>query len=176
MDNTFDDGERLYRTVYPPFHPGLFWKRDGRIFPSAFADPKGLSIERGYYRKSEEVVEKMKKTFSGCIVSLTVRDCRDVDAVVKYLPSKSNSYYSEVHGSEHVVLLSKSQRFHLVEVANVKNFFFPSLQIIWLCCIIIPERKIHLFLTQINFRLRRTYYAKRSKEGSRLYWKGFEAS
>ena len=118
VDNTFDDAERLYRAVYPPSHPGLFWKKDGKISPSAFADPKGLSVERGYYRKSEEIVEKMKKTFSGCIVSLSVRNCRDVGAVVKYLPSKDNKYHSEVHGSDDVVLLNKSQRFHLAEVAN----------------------------------------------------------
>lgn len=118
MDSTFDDAERLYRAVYPPSHSGLFWKKDGKISPSAFADPKGLSVERGFYRKSEEIVEKMKKKFSGCIVSLSVRNCRDVDAVVKYLPSKENNYHSEVHGSNDVVLLSKSQRFHLAEVAN----------------------------------------------------------
>jgi len=95
----------------------LYWVLK-RFAPSAFANPKGLSVERGYYRKPEEIVAKMKKIFSGCIVSLSVRDCRDVYAVVKYLPSKDNNYHSEVHGSDDVVLLSKSQRFHLAEVAN----------------------------------------------------------
>lgn len=118
MDNIFEDAERLYRAVYPPSHPGLFWKKDGSLSPSAFADPHGLSVERGFYRKPEEVVEKMKKTFSGCIVSLSVRNCRDVGAVVKYLPSRDNGFHSEVHGSDTVALLSKSQRFHLAEVAN----------------------------------------------------------
>lgn len=118
MDNTFENTEKLYRAVYPPSHPGMFWKKDGRISPSAFADPKGLSVERGFYRKSEEIIKKMKKTFSGCIVSFSVHNCRDVDAVVKYLPSKNNDYHSEVHGSDTVVLLSKSQRFHLAKVAN----------------------------------------------------------
>ena len=37
---------------------------------------------------------------------------------MKYLPSKDNAYHSEVHGSDTVVLFSKSQRFHLAEVAN----------------------------------------------------------
>lgn len=118
MDNMFDDAERLYRAVYPPSHPGMFWKKNGRISPSAFADPKGLSVERGFYRKSEEIVKKMKTSFSGCIISFSVRNCRDVDAVVKYLPSKANKYHSEVHGSDNVALLSKSQRFHLAEAAN----------------------------------------------------------
>ena len=120
MDNTFKDTERLYRAVYPPSHPGMFWKKDGRISPSAFADPKGLSVERGFYRKSEEIVEKMKKTFTGCIISLSVLNCKEVDAVVKYLPSKDNNYHSEIHGSDTIALLNKSQRFHLAEVANAE--------------------------------------------------------
>jgi hypothetical protein len=118
MDNTFKDPERLYRAVYPPSHPGMFWKKDGRISPAAFADPHGLSVERGFYRESEEIVKKMKKKFSGCIVSLCVRDCRDVGAVVKYKPTKDNDYHSEIHSSDTVVLLNKSQRFHLAEMAN----------------------------------------------------------
>ena len=118
MDNTFEGAERLYRAVYPPSHPGMFWKKNGKISPSAFADPKGLSVERCLYRKTEKIVEKMKETFTGCIVSFSVQDCRDVDAVVKYLPSKENEYHSEVHSSDTVALLNKSQRYHLAQVAN----------------------------------------------------------
>lgn len=118
MDNTFEDSERLYRAVYPPSHPGMFWKKNGKISSSAFADPNGLSVERGFYRSPKEIVKKMKKTLSGCIVSFSVRNCRDVDAVIKYLPSKGNNYHSEVHGSDTVILLNKSQRFHLAQVAN----------------------------------------------------------
>lgn len=117
MDNTFKDLERLYRAVYPPSHPGMYWKKDGRISPSAFADPKGLSVERGFFRDTEEIIEKMKAAFDGCIISLNVGDCRDVEAVVKYLPSKGNEFHSEVHGSDTVILLNKSQRFHLAESA-----------------------------------------------------------
>ena len=118
MDNTFEDAERVYRAVYPPSHPGMFWKKNGKISPAAFADPKGLSVERGFYRKPDEIVEKMKKVFSGCIESLSVGDCRNVDAVVKYLPTKGNEYHSEIHSSDTVILLNKSQRLHLAEVAN----------------------------------------------------------
>ena len=81
MDNTFDDSERLYRAVYPPSHPGMFWKKDGRISPSAFADPRGLSVERGIYRKSEEIVEKMKKTFP---------NLRYIDKIIYEWTKKSN--------------------------------------------------------------------------------------
>ena len=31
MDSTFEGSERLYRAVYPPSHPGLFWKKDGKM-------------------------------------------------------------------------------------------------------------------------------------------------
>lgn len=89
-----------------------------KISPSAFADPKGLSVERGFYRNPGEIVEKMKRTFSGCIVSLSVQDCRDTEAVVKYMPTRNNKYHSEIHGSDSVILLTKSQRFHLAKVAN----------------------------------------------------------
>lgn len=118
MDNTFENTERLYRAVYPPSHPGMFWKKDGSLSPSAFADPKGLSVERGFYREPIEIVKKMKEKFTGCIVSLNVGNCREVNAIVKYVPTKGNSYHSEIHGSETDALLNKSQRYHLAEIAK----------------------------------------------------------
>lgn len=54
MDNTFEGAERLYRAVYPPSHPGMFWKKNGKISPSAFADPRG-------YQLREVSTEKQKK-------------------------------------------------------------------------------------------------------------------
>ena len=120
MDDTFTEEEKLYRAVYPPSHPGMFWKRDGSLSPAAFADPKGLSVERGDKRSSETIVKKMKKTFSGCIVSVTVENCHETDAVVKYLPSESNKYHSEIHGSPTTLLLDKSQRYYLAKKANIE--------------------------------------------------------
>ena len=118
MDNTFKEDERLYRAVYPPSHPGMFWKKDGTLSPSAFADPKGLSVERGYYRAAEQIVEKMKKTFSGCIVSVSVGDCINTEAKVRYLPSKDNTYHSEIHKSEEQKLLDRKQRLDLARAAQ----------------------------------------------------------
>lgn len=118
MDNSFEDSEKLFRAVYPPSHSGMYWKKNGRISSSAFADPRGLSVEREYYRETAKIITKMKKQFVGCIVSLNVKNCRDVNAIVKYLPTKNNEYHSEIHGSDTTILLSKSQRYHLAEVAN----------------------------------------------------------
>lgn len=83
MDNDFEMGEELYRAVYPPSHPGLFITKEGKVSSAAFADPKGLSVERGYYREDSVVVEKMKKLFDGCIISVSVQDCSDTNALVK---------------------------------------------------------------------------------------------
>lgn len=118
MDNTFAEYEKLYRAVYPPSHPGMFWKRDGTLSPAAFADPHGLSVERGDNRSSEKIIEKMKRSFSGCIISVTVKECNETDAVVKYLPTNNNAYHSEIHSSSTVVLLNKRQRLYLAQKAN----------------------------------------------------------
>ena len=56
MDNTFEPSEKLYRAVYPPEIADIFWKRDGSISSAAFADPHGLSVDRGDYRDDEVVV------------------------------------------------------------------------------------------------------------------------
>lgn len=110
MDDTFDKAEKLYRAVYPPSCNNMYWKEDGSLSSAAFADQHGLSVDRGYNRTSEEVVDDMKSRFSGCIVSVTVQDCNEVNALVKYKPSRTNIYHSEIHSNENVILLTKSQR------------------------------------------------------------------
>ncbi|MBR5970998.1 MAG: hypothetical protein IK016_11760 [Lachnospiraceae bacterium] len=120
MDQNFPDREKLFRAVYPPSHPGMFWKRDGSLSSAAFADPKGLSVNRGGDRTDAESVEIMRQTFQGCIVSLRAGDCKEADAIVKYLPTKANAYHSEIHQSEQVILLSKMQRLHLSKRAVIE--------------------------------------------------------
>lgn len=113
MDNSFKNNEKLYRAVYPPEIADIFWKTDGSVSSAAFADPKGLSVDRGDFRTDEEVIDSMRSRFSGHIISLYVKNCTDVQASVLYLPSKSNPYHSEIHGSQTSAPLSKSQRRHL---------------------------------------------------------------
>lgn len=113
MNDAFLPEEALYRAVYPPETAAMFWRKDGTVSSSAFADPKGLSVERGYYRPTAEVITSMKKHFKGNIIMLFSGDCFAVHAVVRYLPSKNNPYHSEIHGSEMELLLSKTQRLYL---------------------------------------------------------------
>ena len=97
----------------------MFWKKDGSVSSAAFADAKGLSVNRGNFRPDEEVISEMEKHFQGHILSLYVKNCFDIGAVVKYLPSKNNPYHSEIHGSESTPLLSKSQRRFLAQKAVI---------------------------------------------------------
>ncbi len=110
MDETFNITEKLYRAVYPPEVAAMYWKNDGTISSAAFADPKGLSVDRGDYRSDNEVISSMRARFSGHIISLYVKNCVDIGAPVRYLPSRSDQYHCEIHGSEDNPLLSKSQR------------------------------------------------------------------
>lgn len=119
MDERFEMKEKLYRAVYPPEIADIFWKADGTVSSAAFADPKGLSVDRGNYRSDEEVVASMRKRFSGHIISVYVKNCSDVKAQLVYLPSGSNPYHSEIHGSKASLLLSKSQRRHLAQSAVI---------------------------------------------------------
>ena len=119
MDNTFREDEKLYRAVYPPETASLFWKKDGGLSSAAFADPKGLSVDRGDFRPDAVVILDMSRRFTGRIVSVYVRNCRMTGACVRYCPSKTNIYHSEIHGSETERLLSKSQRRYLAQKAVV---------------------------------------------------------
>lgn len=119
MDDIFREDEKLYRAVYPPEVVSMFWRRDGSLSSAAFADPKGLSVDREGDRSEAEAISSMKERFLGQIVFVRYRNCRQVGAVVRYLPSSHNPYHSEIHGSESSPLLSKSQRRHLAEKACV---------------------------------------------------------
>ncbi len=119
MDDTFSSSEKLYRAVYPPEIAEMFWRRDGSVSSAAFADPKGMSVDRGDYRLDAEVKSDMNKRFIGSIVRLYVKNCRDAGAVVLYLPSRNNPYHSEIHGSDTNILLSKQQRHYLARKAVI---------------------------------------------------------
>ena len=119
MNDVFPKAERLYRTVYPPELSHMYWKKDGSVSSAAFADPKGLSVDRGDDRTDETVAADMRNRFTGEIIRVYVKNCVDVGAVVRYLPSKTNPYHSEIHGSESTPLLSKSQRRHLAMKAVI---------------------------------------------------------
>lgn len=119
MVDEFNNDEKLYRAVYPPEINDLFWKKDGSLTSAAFRDKRGLSVERGFYREDEQVVRAMSNYFSGIVAVVTVRDCRDVNALVLYLPTGRSKYHSEIHGSKERIVLSSSQRKHLASMSKI---------------------------------------------------------
>lgn len=122
MNNTFSDYEKLYRAVFPESYIQMFWRKDGTVSSAAFTDREGLSVERGDFREDKRVIEEMQKFFNGCIISLTVEQCRKVDAIVKYKPTTRSKYHSEIHGSKEVPLLNKGQRKRLADVAKMEYY------------------------------------------------------
>ncbi len=118
MDKDFKNDEKLYRAIWPPEMMPIFWKRNGDISTAAFADRNGLSVDRGDYRSDDEVAEDMQKRFYGMIFYLTVKSVRNTGALVNYLPSKTNIYHSEIHGSKESPLLSRQQRMILAQKAT----------------------------------------------------------
>ena len=116
MTDTFKDDEKLYRAVLPN---GIYWKENGKLSSAAFLDRNGLSVDRGNYRPDDEAVRDLQNHLQGSIVSVTVKDCRTVEAAVLYRPSKRNIYHSEVHGSTECPPLSPGQRKHLANAAVV---------------------------------------------------------
>ena len=120
MDASFSPHEKLYRAVFPDT---MFWKNNGKVSSAAFLSRKGgCSVDRGDFRIDNDVVHDMRaRNFKGSIITVTVQNCTDTDAVPVYAPSKINIYHSEIHGSCERVQLSAGQRKHLAISAVVVN-------------------------------------------------------
>ena len=120
MNKDFPENEKLYRAVFPETQRPLFWKKNGKVSSAAFKDKNGLSVERGNFRSDENVIQDMKTYFSGSIISVTVEQCAEVNAVVKYLPSSRSKYHSEIHSSNEKILLTDRQAKHLANSAIIE--------------------------------------------------------
>lgn len=92
MDNNFPVEEKLYRAVFPPEIREMFWKENGKVSSAAFLDKKGLSVERGNFRQDSEVLETMKSFFIGKVISVTVKNCLDINAIPKYFPFRNTRF------------------------------------------------------------------------------------
>ena len=117
MDDTFQDEEYLFRMVRPDTD---YWKADGTLTSAAFKTSNGLSVDRCGDRSFEEAVAAMqaRPDLAGTVVSLTVGDCRSAEALVRYLPSRSNIYHSEIHQDATHIKLSPDQAKKLARLAK----------------------------------------------------------
>lgn len=106
----FSDGqEKLLRAVWAERYPHLWNTKKNRPSSAAFKDKNGLSVDRGGRRPDAEAVNYAKEHLQGFITAATVDMCREIKASPKYLPSRSNPYHSEIHGSDCQVPLSPEQ-------------------------------------------------------------------
>ncbi len=117
---------KLYRAVWPEKKKPNFWKKSingvKRISQAAFIDSNGLSVEYAATRSETEVVPIMRSAFSGHIISFTVKQCQEVSAIVRHLPSGRSEYHCEVHGNEKEKVLSDEQADYLAQEALVEYY------------------------------------------------------
>ena len=119
MDETFDDRELLLRAVWPADCRPDFWL-NGKLSSAALKDKRGLSVNRTHTLPLENAVSLMSEKFGGFIVSISVVACKAVDAYIKYCPSQSNIYHSEIHCSPTEVVLSDIQALLLARQARIE--------------------------------------------------------
>lgn len=119
MDGTFNENEQLLRAVWPANRRPDFWE-NGRLSSAALKDKRGLSVNRTYDLPLENAVLIMSEQFSGLVVSISVAACNAVNAYVKYCPSQTNVYHSEIHGSPTEVMLNDTQAFLLARQARIE--------------------------------------------------------
>ena len=118
MNTQFEPDEKLYRAVFPD---SMFWKHNGQVSSAAFLSRRGgCSVDRGNYRDDCIVVQDMRnRNFKGSIITVTVQDCSEVNALVMYAPSRTNIYHSEIHRDSEHELLTAGQRKHLASSAVI---------------------------------------------------------
>ncbi len=109
--------EKLYRAVRPW---NAFWKKDGTLSSAAFKDKNGLSVERGDDDSEDYMLHYVLNFgFEGKVVSVTVEECKNVEAVVKHRPSERSLKHSEIHKSEKELLLTNRQAKELAKCAKI---------------------------------------------------------
>lgn len=116
----FHPNERLLRAIWPNDGKyNQYWKCD-RPSSTCFKDRRGLSVNRTAGRDFQSVLEITKKSFSNSVIaSVSVQDCKDINAKPKYLPSKSNELHSEIHKDDQCKCLSASQARELAKRAKI---------------------------------------------------------
>ena len=86
---------------------------------TSFAE-EGIRIEvRGGMKYVSRGGYKLEKALATFPIILDGKTCMDIGASVKYLPSASNPYHSEIHGNDTNPLLSKQQRLFLAGKAVI---------------------------------------------------------
>lgn len=122
LNNTIADTEFLYRGIIEEWYD----KENNRISSAAFKDSKGVSVDRDGNRNEKECVKTIlsierkppRKPFYK-VCKLLTKQVRESEAFVKYCPSNSNVFHSEIHNSENEVVLSQRKARILSKIAYI---------------------------------------------------------
>ena len=109
MCMVFSADERLYRAIRPI---DIFWKKEGKISSAAFKDSQGLSCDRdmGRIDVSSCVCSLLKfLQRDETVVSISYRECIDVNATLEYEPIDGNEYHSLILNNHEKRQLTDSQ-------------------------------------------------------------------
>lgn len=123
MHNDFPDlQEKLFRAVYPVSKRPDFWKKNGTLSSAALKDKNGLSVVRTGDRQEIDGLEEVKRKFKGHIISLKVKDCNEVKALIRLDNpfNPKNPYHCEIHGSLTEIELSDEQCKRLARKAEIE--------------------------------------------------------
>lgn len=120
MNLNFTDDEKLYRAVWPKSKRPNYWTKSGKLSSAAFKDKNGLSVLRTGDRNEADALQEAIKKLKGYIVSVNVKQCKEVEAFLRHLPGKISYYHSEIHGSDKEKVLSTSQALKLANLAKIE--------------------------------------------------------
>lgn len=118
LTDNIADTEYLYRGILD------IWidKEHNRITSAAFKDSLGVSVDRQADRQDEQCIQTLKSKSSKfvCVCKLLTKEVRQSEMFVKYCPSNSNIYHSEIHDSEtQVRITSQSKARRLSTLAQI---------------------------------------------------------
>lgn len=112
MKAKFQKSEKLYRGVRN--NPKMI-KRDGTISRAAFTYTganNGCSVCRQMKRSNDEAIKHTLSCLKGhadVVASITVEKAKQVDIYIKYSPSYSNTFHSELFADNHENKLNDEQ-------------------------------------------------------------------
>jgi len=122
FEEVFQNGETLLRGVLDRED---FWNYDeNRPSSAVFKDSKGISVNRTgkfkeYYNES---LENLKNTLGKkiqAIAEISVEYCKNLNLFLKYSPTNENIFHSEIHRTENIALLTRSEATKLAEACKV---------------------------------------------------------
>jgi len=122
FEKIFYDSETLLRGVLDSED---FWNYDeNRPSSAVFKDSKGISVnrtgrDREYYDESLKSLKNNLGKKIQAVAEISVETCKRLNLFLKYAPTIENIFHSEIHRSEDIALLTRSDAKKLAEACKI---------------------------------------------------------